>query len=395
MNHKNSTEADQPKGPLAGVKVIEFAGIGSAPMSCMLLADLGADVVKIDRVASSGLGIEVPPQYDVLSRNRRSIALNLKSAEGVDAALRLVSDADIVIEGFRPGVAERLGIGPDACLKVKPDLVYGRLSGWGQDGPLSERAGHDLNYIAITGALHAMGRAGEAPPIPLMFVGDFAGGALYMAFGVVAALQAARRTGKGEVVDAAMSDGVAHLTSIFSGMLASGDWTCERGTNVLDGSAPYYAVYRTKDEKYYTLGALESKFFVQALEALEVDFPVESQFDKARWPELRELLERAFGRWTQDELRARLDHIDSCCAPVLSFEEAHTHPHAVARGVYTEVAGLRQPMPAPRFRVNETAAPRPPAKPGTHTQQLLSEAGYNEAEIEKLCREGIALQAEE
>jgi alpha-methylacyl-CoA racemase len=378
-------------GPLHGLRVIELAGIGPGPMCCMLLADLGADVVRVDRLQPSGLGLALDPRFDVNSRSRRSVALDLKSPAGRAAALRLIDQADVLIEGFRPGVTESLGLGPADCHARNPGLVYGRMTGFGQTGPMAQAAGHDLNYIALTGALHAIGSAGGPPVPPLNLVGDYGGGALYLAFGVMAALYERQRSGRGQVVDAAMVDGAASLASVFFGLQAAGNWAGARGDNLLDGGAPFYATYETADGKHISLGPLEPKFFATLAAALELDERfVKRQYDRRIWPEMRQAIAEAVRRRTRDQWCEKLEGSDACFAPVLSFDEAPKHPHAMARGAFVSVGGVEQPGPAPRFDRTPAAHPRPAPGLGDHTRQVLLEAGFADEEVEVLLSAGVA-----
>ena len=378
-------------GPLEGLRVIELASIGPGPMCCMLLADLGADVVRVDRLEPSGLGVAMDPRHDINARGRRSLALDLKSDAGRAAVLRLLEGADVLVEGFRPGVAEKLGLGPADCRARNPRLVYGRMTGFGQTGPLAAAAGHDLNYIALSGVLHAIGPAGGKPVPPLNLVGDYGGGALYLAFGVLAALYERQRSGQGQVVDAAMVDGAASLASIFYGLHAAGNWNEPRGANLLDGGAPFYDSYETADGRHVSLAALEPKFFAQlaAVLGLEPRF-VQRQYDRRLWPELRADIAAAVRRHTRDEWCARLEGSDACFAPVLSFDEAPTHPHARARDAFVTIDGVVQPAPAPRFDRTPAALPRPAPALGAHTAEVLSEAGFSGAEIAALVAAGAA-----
>ena len=378
-------------GPLQGLRVIEIASIGPGPMCGMLLADLGADVVRIDRLEASGLGVPMAPKFDVNARSRRSVALNLKQPSGVAAALRLVDTADVLIEGFRPGVAERLGLGPDTCHARNPGLVYGRMTGFGQTGPLAPAAGHDLNYIALTGVLHAIGPA-EQPLPPLNLVGDYGGGALYLAFGVLAALFERQRSGRGQVVDAAMVDGAASLASIFHGLQAGGLWNeQQRASNLLDGGAPFYATYVCADGRHLAVAALEPKFFAELAERLGLERRfVERQYDRRLWPELRVALATVLLGKPRDEWAALFATGDACVAPVLSFAEAARHPHAVARGAYVDVAGVTQPAPAPRFSRSVPGQPRPAPALGADTAAVLAEAGFSAEEISALLASGAA-----
>ena len=378
-------------GPLQGLRVVEFAGIGPAPMACMLLADLGADVVRIDRLEPSGLGLAMAPRHDVNARGRRSVALDLKGTAGINAALRLLARADVLVEGFRPGVMEKLGLGPEPCLALNPRLVYGRMTGFGQSGPLSAAAGHDLNYIALTGVLHAIGPADGAPVPPLNLVGDYGGGALYLAFGVLAALFERQRSGQGQVVDAAMVDGAASLASVFFGLQAAGQWGAPRGANLLDGGAPFYAAYETADGRHISLAALEPKFFALLVQALELDNRyLARQYDQSLWPELRGQIAHAVRQHTREEWCRRLEGSDVCFAPVLSFEEAPQHAHAMAREAFVTVDGVVQPAPAPRFGRTPAAHPRPAPKVGEHTAQVLEEAGFSAADVQALVAAGVA-----
>lgn len=345
-------------GPLSGVKIVELAGIGPGPMCAMLLADLGATVLRIERKVASGLGIPRPLKYNLLLRNRKQIAVDLKSRAGVDFVLSLVEEADGLIEGFRPGVTERLGLGPDDCLARNPRLVYGRMTGWGQSGPLAQSAAHDLNYIAITGALAAIGRKDQPPTPPLNFVGDFAGGAMYLAIGMLAAIIEARSSGKGQVVDAAISDGTAHLMTNFHGLLGAGLISLERGTNFSDSGAPYYDSYECADGRYVCVAPIEEKFFALLVEKLGFGTgELPAQNDRSKWEELRSRLAARFREKTRDEWTALLEGTDACFAPVLTMDEAPEHPHMKAREVYVDIDGVTQPMPAPRFSRTPPAVP--------------------------------------
>ena len=379
------------QGPLQGLRVIELASIGPGPMCCMLLADLGADVVRVDRLQPSGLGLAQERRFDVNGRGRRSVAINLKAPAGREAVLRLLDTADVLIEGFRPGVTEGLGLGPADCHARNPRLVYGRMTGFGQTGPLAQAAGHDLNYIALTGALHAMGAAGGPPVPPLNLVGDYGGGALYLAFGVMAALYERQRSGRGQVVDAAMVDGAASLSSIFFGLQAAGHWGGARGANLLDGGAPFYSTYETADGKYISLGPLEPKFFAALAAALGLEERfVQRQYDRKLWPEMRAAMAAAVKLRSRDAWCERLEGSDACFAPVLAFDEAPQHAHAVARGAFVTIEGVPQPAPAPRFERTPAAHPRRTPEVGEHTRSVLEEAGFSAAEVAALQAAGVA-----
>ena len=383
--------SDPSRGPLQGLRVIELASIGPGPMCCMLLADLGADVVRVDRLQASGLGVALEPRFDVNGRGRRSVALDLKAAAGRDAVLRLLDTADVLIEGFRPGVTESLGLGPADCHARNPRLVYGRMTGFGQTGPLSKAAGHDMNYIALTGALHAIGAAGGPPVPPLNLVGDYGGGALYLAFGVMAALYERQHSGRGQVVDAAMVDGAASLASMFFGLQAAGNWVGPRGANLLDGGAPFYSTYETADGKHISLGPLEPKFFATLAAALGLDERfVKRQYDERLWPEMRAAIAAAVKLRTRDAWCERLEGTDACFAPVLAFDEAPQHAHAVARGAFVDIDGVKQPAPAPRFDRTPAAHPRRSPQVGEHTGAVLLEADFSAAEVVALQTAGVA-----
>ncbi|MFF5389362.1 MULTISPECIES: CaiB/BaiF CoA transferase family protein [unclassified Streptomyces] len=365
-----STTHTTRNGPLAGVRVVELAGIGPGPFAAMLLADLGADVVRVDRPGGPGLGID--PARDLTNRNKRSVLVDLKAADGPATVLDLAGRADVLIEGYRPGVAERLGVGPDACLARNPRLVYGRMTGWGQDGPLAPTAGHDIGYIAITGALGMIGPDPDGPPsIPANLLGDYAGGSLYLVIGVLAALQHARAHGEGQVVDAAIVDGTAHLTTMIRGMLAAGSWQDRRGTNLLDGGCPFYGVYATSDGGHMAVGALEEQFYAEFVRLLGIgDEPAAGRYDLARWPDLREAVAEAFLSRTRQEWTEVFDGSDACVAPVLSLDEAPSHPHLAARGTFTEHGGQVQPAPAPRFSATPGTLRTGPALPGADTAEV-------------------------
>ena len=381
-------------GPLTGLHVVELASIGPGPMCAMLLADLGADVLRIDRTEPSGLGVPMDTRFDVTGRNRRSVALDIKQPAGRDAALRLIDRADLLIEGFRPGVAERLGLGPADCQARNPGLVYGRMTGFGQTGPLAQAAGHDLNYIALTGALHAIG-GGAKPVPPLNLVGDYGGGALYLAFGLLAAIFERSRSGQGQVVDAAMVDGASSLMSIFFGMAAAGRWdSSERAANLLDGGAPFYDTYATADGRWVSIGALEPKFFAELVQRIGLDAGfIARQYDRRCWAEMRAAIGALILARTRDEWCALLEGSDACFAPVLSLAEVGQHPHAQARQAYTEVGGVLQPAPAPRFSRSRPDQPSPAVPAGTHTLAVLAELGFRDAEVAALQAAGVARAA--
>ncbi|MFE0675744.1 CaiB/BaiF CoA transferase family protein [Streptomyces sp. NPDC058867] len=355
-------------GPLTGVRVVELAGIGPGPFAAMLLADLGADVVRVDRPGGPGLAID--PAFDVTNRNKRSVVVDLKAPDGPARVLDLVARADILIEGYRPGVAERLGVGPEACRARNPRLVYGRMTGWGQDGPLAPRAGHDIGYIAVTGALGMIGAPGEPPPAPANLLGDYAGGSLYLVVGVLAALHHARATGTGQTVDAAIVDGTAHLSAMIHGMLAAGGWQDRRGANLLDGGCPYYGTYETADGTYMAVGALEPRFYEEFLHLLGIEGHTDTRRDFTRWGELREAVTARFLTRTRDEWTAVFEGSDACVAPVLTLREAPGHPHLAARGTFTDHDGITQPAPAPRFSATPTAVRTGPALPGADTADV-------------------------
>ena len=377
-------------GPLTGYTVLEVAGIGPGPFAAMLLSDMGAEVIRIDRAQAVRGGDPSSPPPDPLARGRRSIGVDLKSPDGVETVLKLVERADALLEGFRPGVTERLGIGPDACLARNPKLVYGRMTGWGQDGPYAQAAGHDINYIALAGALDPIGRRGEAPVPPLNLVGDFGGGGMFLAFGVVCALLEAQRSGEGQVVDAAMVDGAAVLMSMFYGFKAMGIWnTTERGTNLLDTGAHFYDVYETSDGKYVSIGSIEPQFYAELrrLAGLD-DAKWDAQMDRGQWPSLKAELAEVFRSKTRDEWCELMERTDVCFAPVLGLDEAHQHEHNVARGTFTERHGVLQPSPAPRFSRTSPSLDRPPAHAGQHTDEVLRDFGFDEAEVTKLREAG-------
>ena len=377
-------------GPLSGLRVLEFEAIGPAPFGAMLLADMGADVLLVDRPTDSQLGLGRERHVDVMLRGRRSVTLDLKSAGGAEAARLLADRADVVVEGFRPGVMERLGLGPDQLLESNPRLVYARMTGWGQEGPLAARAGHDINYIALTGALHAIGRAGESPVPPLNLVGDFGGGGMMLAFGIACAVIEARASGRGQVVDTAMVDGAALLSTMFAGMLASGRWSEERGANALDGGAPWYDTYVTLDGKYVAIGAIEPKFYSELIQRLGLgDADLPTQHERPRWPELRAAFATAFASKTRDEWCSAFAGSDACFAPVLTFSEARADPHALARGAYQRVGDIDQPAVAPRFMRTPGATRGAPPQRGEGGHEALESWGFDADAIGRL--EGLGL----
>jgi alpha-methylacyl-CoA racemase len=384
-------------GPLRGIKIIELAGIGPGPFTCMMLADAGASVLRLERAApgaveagerfrASGEG----PYWDLLNRSRPSVGIDLKNPDAVSLVLDLVERSDGLVEGFRPGVTERLGIGPDACLARNTRFVYGRMTGWGQDGPMAPMAGHDIDYISVGGALWSMGRADSAPVPPLNMVGDFGGGGMLLAFGMVAALLEAARSGEGQVVDAAMTDGSAVLMTMIHAFHLHGIWNDERGANMLDTGAPFYEVYETADGKWMGVGAIESQFYAKLLEGLGLagDPSLPAQMSRADWPALKERFAATFASKTRDEWTAIFEGTDACVAPVLSPWEAHLHPHNVARSTYIEVDGVVQPAPAPRFSRTPSAVSSPPSPPGADTVSALVEWGMDEGAVAKLRESG-------
>jgi len=381
-------------GPLAGLKIIEVTGLGAAPYCGMMLADMGAEVIRVDRVSAPR---DTANPRDPLIRGRRSIALNLQSEAGVEALLKLVEQADALFEGFRPNVAERLGFGPKLCLERNPKLVFGRLTGWGQEGPLAHAAGHDINYIALSGALHSIGRYGQKPVAPLNLIGDFGGGGLLLAFGMVCALLEAGRSGKGQVVDAAMLDGAASLMSMFFGFAANGWFDDATGSHLLGTAAPFYDTYETADGKYISIGSLETQFFEQLLELTGLDprqfsgagfKGVGRSMDTSAWPELREALESVFREKTRDQWCSIMEGTDVCFAPVLGLSEVHLHPHNTVRETIIEIDGVRQPAPAPRFSRSRLSIPETGSRAGADSDLILSDWGFSVAEISALHENG-------
>jgi alpha-methylacyl-CoA racemase len=376
-------------GPLAGVHVLEMAGIGPAPFAAMSLADMGADVIRVDRPVPAEMKT-APPERDVLNRGKRSVLLDLKHPDAHAAVLRLIDTVDVLIEGYRPGVMERLGLGPEVALQRNPRLVFARMTGWGQHGPLAATAGHEINYLAVTGLLGALGAAGGPPQVPLPLIGDYGGGGVYVVIGVLAALLEAARTGHGQVVDVAMVDGSTHLAAATYSMLGAGAWNDARGTNVLDGASPFYAIYETADGQWMSVGALEHKFFAILLQELGIgpdQYDPADQNDESQWPRLRDLLTGVFRTRTRDEWAAHFAHSDACVAPVVSLREGAGHPHLVARRSVLVDGPVIQPGKAPRFSATAQADPGVPPRPGQHTLEVLEEAGLSAAE---LVRSGAA-----
>jgi alpha-methylacyl-CoA racemase len=376
-------------GPLAGITVVEIAGIGPGPFCAMMLADMGAEVIRVDRAENVAGGDPASPPADLNNRGRRSIGVDLKNPDGVAVVLDLVERADALVEGFRPGVAERLGIGPEECLARNPKLVYGRMTGWGQDGPLAGAAGHDINYIALAGALDPIGRRGEAPVPPLNLIGDYGGGGMLLAFGVVCGVLEAERSGQGQVVDTAMVDGAAVLMTMTHALRAMGIWNDERGTNMLDTGAHFYNVYETADGKYVSVGSIEPQFYAELLRLTGLEGEeLPWQHDRQQWPALKERLAAIFKTKTRDEWSALMEGTDVCFAPVLSIPEAIEHPHNVDRRTFVEVAGIRQPGPAPRFSRTEPEISSPPPHAGQHTDEILAAAGFDPDRVAKLREAG-------
>lgn len=377
-------------GVLSGYKVVEFAGIGPAPMCAMLLSDMGAEVLRIDRIEDADLGVATDAKFNLLGRGRRSVAIDLKQPAGTEAALKLIKQADALIEGFRPGVMERLGVGPDVCLARNPRLVFGRMTGWGQEGPLAKAVGHDINYIALVGALHSIGRKGEPPVPPLNLVGDFGGGGVFLALGVVGALLEAQKSGKGQVIDVAMIDGAASLMTAIYGLRAAGKWTDNRGENILDTGAHYYNVYETKDGQYVSVGSIEPKFYAELLRLTGLEREeLPRQNDRSAWSALTEKLAAIFKTKTRAEWDELLEGSDICYAPVLNMKEAAGHPHNQARATFVEIDGVPQPAPAPRFSRTPSAIQRPPASPGEHTEEALRDWGFETADLDRLRGHGV------
>ncbi len=374
-------------GPLQGIRMIEMGGIGPGPFCAQMLADMGADILRVERWGNPMRMLE--GKYDVWHRGRRSIALNLKLPEAVEALLKLIERSDALIEGFRPGVMEKLGLGPEVCFARNPKLVYGRMTGWGQEGPLAHAAGHDINYIALAGALHAIGRPNQNPVAPLNLLGDLGGGGLLLAFGIVCALLEAQKSGKGQVVDAAMVDGAAILMGFFYGAWAAGMWTEKRGTNLLDGGSHFYDTYETADGKWVSIGSIEPQFYSLLLKHLGIDDPeFQTQMDPSEWPKLKEKVAAIFKTKTRDEWCDMMEGTDVCFAPVLPFGEAINHPHSVARKAFTEVEGVMQPAPAPRFSRTRPEIRGAASEPGADTEPALLDWGFEQDEVDALRQAG-------
>ena len=374
-------------GPLAGLRVVELQGIGPGPFCGMMLADMGAEIIRVDRSAAVGSGARTA---DVLARGRKSIAVDLKNPQGVETVLKLVETADVLLEGFRPGVTERLGLGPDVCLERNPKLVYGRMTGWGQTGTMAHAAGHDINYISLSGVLHAIGEAGSRPTPPLNLVGDFGGGGMLLAFGIVAALYERGVSGKGQVIDAAMTDGSALLTNSIFGLMGQGVWNHNRGSNLLDGGAHFYGTYETKDGRFVSIGSIEPQFYALLLEktGLAHDPELAKQMSRDDWPKLREKLAAVLATKTRDEWDEIMLGTDICYAPILNFDEAVAHPHNKARNTFVASADIVQAAPAPRFSRTEPELPEPPVAPGEHSEEVLASMGLDAAAIAELKASG-------
>lgn len=382
MSRCESSPNAPPKGPLSGFRVLEFQSLGAAPFAAMLLADMGADVIVVDRPTTAAGSQDVDINF--LRRSRRSIILNLKSKNDVESALALIQHADVLIEGYRPGVMERLGLGPSASFKQNPRLIYGRMTGWGQNGPLAPLAGHDINYIALTGVLDAIGQAGGTPVLPLNLVGDFGGGGMLLAFGILSALLEAQRSGVGQVVDAAMIDGSSLLATMFHGLVAAGRWSVERGTNLLDGGAPWYSTYETKDQHHMAVGAIEPHFYATFVAKLGLDIKsLPDRTDQGNWPALRQRFAAVFKTRSRSEWENHFNDADACVTPVLSFTEAHTHAHSVARTAFTRMGNFKVPTPAPRFSRTPAGPPREPPSAGSGGKTALRDWGLSEADIDR------------
>jgi alpha-methylacyl-CoA racemase len=374
-------------GPLAGLRVVELQGIGPGPFCGMMLADMGAEIIRVDRSAAVGSGARTA---DVLARGRKSIAVDLKNPQGVETVLKLVETADVLLEGFRPGVTERLGLGPDVCLERNPKLVYGRMTGWGQTGTMAHAAGHDINYISLSGVLHAIGEPGSRPTPPLNLVGDFGGGGMLLAFGIVAALYERGVSGRGQVIDAAMTDGSALLMNSIFGLMGQGVWNHNRGSNLLDGGAHFYGTYETKDGRFVSIGSIEPQFYALLLEktGLDQDPELAKQMSRDDWPKLREKLAAVLATKTRDEWDDIMLGTDICYAPILNFDEAVAHPHNQARNTFVASADIVQAAPAPRFSRTEPELPEPPVAPGEHSEEVLASMGLDAAAIAELKASG-------
>ena len=380
-------------GPLDGFRVVEMGGIGPAPFAGALLGDFGADVLRIDRIAKPGVEPELPPRFDFYNRNKRSVAFDLKQPQAVAAVLNLVAKADALIEGFRPTVMERLGLGPDICMAINPRLVYARMTGWGQEGPMAQEAGHDINYLALTGALHCLGNADRPPPPPLNLVADLGGGALYLVVGLLAASMEARQSGRGQTIDVAMIDGVTHLMSAFQAFRQQGSWTGRRADNIVDGGAPFYGSYATSDGKFVAVGAIEPQFYASLLKVMGVDGErLPDQNDRAAWPKMRKRFAQIFAMRTRDEWVAAAAERDACLAPVLTIDEAPGHPQMQTREVYASFDGLRHPSPAPRFSRTPSTLRRPTPAPGRDSRQALADWGVPSDQVAALEAAGAMVQ---
>ena len=380
-------------GPLAGFRVVEMGGIGPAPFAGALLGDLGADVLRIDRIAKAGVEPDLQPRFDFYNRNKRSVAFDLKRPQAVSAVLKLVANADALIEGFRPTVMERLGLGPEICHAINPRLVYARMTGWGQQGPMAQEAGHDINYLALTGALHCLGEADRPPPPPLNLVADLGGGALYLVVGILAAAMEARGSGKGQTIDVAMIDGVTHLMSAFQAFRQQGSWTAKRADNIVDGGAPFYGSYATKDGKFIAVGAIEPQFYANLIKVMEIDEgPLPEQNDRTEWPAMRQRFAGVFATHTRDEWVAKAAGRDACLAPVLTIDEAPVHPQMKTRDVYADFDGLRHPSPAPRFSRTPSTLVRATPAPGQDSREALADWGIPSDQVAALEAEGAMAQ---
>lgn len=381
-------------GPLSGLKVVELAGIGAGPFAAMMFADMGAEVIRVDRTVDPSLGVEIDPRHDFLCRGRRSIAIDLKSSIGRETVLKLIERADVLIESFRPGVTERLGLGPEECMARNPRLVYGRMTGWGQEGPYASMAGHDINYIALAGVLDAVGPQEGAPLPPLNLVGDF-GGAVVFSYGIMCAVWEAASSGRGQVVDGAMIDAAAYMMTMIHGFSHAGVWNERRGSNVLDGGAPFYGAYRTADDKYVAIGPIEEKFYDVLLEHLGLhnDPDMKPQMDRSLWSVQKSKIAAAFARRTRQDWCDLLEGTDACFAPVLSMSEGHAHAHLRERSAFIEVDGLSQPAPAPRFSRSQPAEPTPPPVRGAHSEAILSDWGFSKTAVRDLITSGAVVQA--